>query len=160
MSWVARCAKQLRIARGFDPHVCVRKLPMSHGHADQDKVMRNEMEDCGLSEECCSDSCQLNEVAQSQSLQLKINKNIQAVRHDASNQVISYNIQRIEINNQHEGVWRNGSASDSRSEGWEFESLCPHFFAHVIVQQLYVYNDTAHDRHTNVAQLIIRKNHA
>ena len=21
------------------------------------------------------------------------------------------------------GVWRNGSASDSRSEGWEFESL-------------------------------------
>ena len=23
-------------------------------------------------------------------------------------------------------VWRNGSASDSRSEGWEFESLCPH----------------------------------
>ena len=26
----------------------------------------------------------------------------------------------------HAGVWRNGSASDSRSEGWEFESLCPH----------------------------------
>ena len=26
------------------------------------------------------------------------------------------------------GVWRNGSASDSRSEGWEFESLCPHFY--------------------------------
>ena len=25
------------------------------------------------------------------------------------------------------GVWRNGSASDSRSEGWEFESLCAHF---------------------------------
>jgi hypothetical protein len=25
-----------------------------------------------------------------------------------------------------EGVWRNGSASDSRSEGWEFESLRPH----------------------------------
>ena len=23
------------------------------------------------------------------------------------------------------GVWRNGSAYDSRSEGWEFESLCP-----------------------------------
>ena len=23
------------------------------------------------------------------------------------------------------GVWRNGSASDSRSEGWELESLCP-----------------------------------
>ena len=26
------------------------------------------------------------------------------------------------------GLWRNGSASDSRSEGWEFESLWPHFF--------------------------------
>ena len=25
-----------------------------------------------------------------------------------------------------EGLWRNGSASDSRSEGWEFESLWPH----------------------------------
>ena len=24
------------------------------------------------------------------------------------------------------GVWRNGSASDSRSEGLEFESFCPH----------------------------------
>ena len=29
------------------------------------------------------------------------------------------------------GVWRNGSASDSRSEGWEFESLCPHFLLDV-----------------------------
>ena len=28
---------------------------------------------------------------------------------------------------QSQGVWRDGSASDSRSEGWEFESLCPHF---------------------------------
>ena len=26
------------------------------------------------------------------------------------------------------GLWRNGSASDSRSEGWEFESLWPHLF--------------------------------
>jgi hypothetical protein len=25
------------------------------------------------------------------------------------------------------GLWRNGSASDSRSEGWELESLWPHF---------------------------------
>ena len=25
------------------------------------------------------------------------------------------------------GVWRKGSASNSRSKGWEFESLCPHF---------------------------------
>ena len=24
------------------------------------------------------------------------------------------------------GLWRNGSASDSRSEGWAFESLWPH----------------------------------
>ena len=24
------------------------------------------------------------------------------------------------------GVWRNGGASDSRSEGWGCESLCPH----------------------------------
>ena len=24
------------------------------------------------------------------------------------------------------GLWRNGSASDSRSEGWELESLWPH----------------------------------
>ena len=30
------------------------------------------------------------------------------------------------------GVWRNGSASDSRSEGWEFESLCPHFLLVVL----------------------------
>ena len=28
--------------------------------------------------------------------------------------------------NSQEGLWRNGSASDSRSEGWEFESLWPH----------------------------------
>merc|ERR1711971_41732 len=27
------------------------------------------------------------------------------------------------------GAWRNGSASDSRSEGWEFDSLRSHFFA-------------------------------
>ena len=26
------------------------------------------------------------------------------------------------------GLWRNGSASDSRSEGWEFESLWPHLY--------------------------------
>ena len=25
------------------------------------------------------------------------------------------------------GLWRNGSASDSRSDGWEFESLWPQF---------------------------------
>ena len=25
-----------------------------------------------------------------------------------------------------EGLWRNGSASDSRSDGWAFESLWPH----------------------------------
>ena len=26
----------------------------------------------------------------------------------------------------HVGLWRNGSACDSRSQGWEFESLWPH----------------------------------
>ena len=26
--------------------------------------------------------------------------------------------------------WRNGSASDSRSDGWAFESLWPHFFCY------------------------------
>ena len=30
------------------------------------------------------------------------------------------------------GVWRNGSASDSRSEGWEFDSLCPHISAPLV----------------------------
>ena len=30
-----------------------------------------------------------------------------------------------------QGLWRKGSASDSRSEGWEFESLCPHLHARV-----------------------------
>ena len=29
-------------------------------------------------------------------------------------------------------LWRNGSASDSRSEGWEFESLWPHSCAHSV----------------------------
>ena len=29
------------------------------------------------------------------------------------------------------GVWRNGSASDSRSEGWEFDCLCPHGKLHL-----------------------------
>ena len=27
------------------------------------------------------------------------------------------------------GLWRNGSASDSRSEGWAFESLWAHVFS-------------------------------
>jgi hypothetical protein len=36
---------------------------------------------------------------------------------------------RHDFNDRQAGVWRNGSASDSRSEGWEFESLCPHFFS-------------------------------
>ena len=26
------------------------------------------------------------------------------------------------------GLWRNGSASDSRLEGWEFGSVWPHLF--------------------------------
>ena len=32
------------------------------------------------------------------------------------------------------GLWRNGSASDSRSEGWEFESLWPHLGISSLVQ--------------------------
>jgi hypothetical protein len=31
------------------------------------------------------------------------------------------------LQNVSKGVRRNGSASDSRSEGWEFESLCPQY---------------------------------
>jgi hypothetical protein len=34
---------------------------------------------------------------------------------------------RQQIQSGFKGLWRNGSASDSRSEGWEFESLWPHF---------------------------------
>ena len=34
------------------------------------------------------------------------------------------------------GLWRNGSASDSRSEGWEFESLWPHFCLQAEMQGL------------------------
>ena len=33
------------------------------------------------------------------------------------------------------GLWRNGSASDSRSEGWAFESLWPHFLSILAVRQ-------------------------
>ena len=33
------------------------------------------------------------------------------------------------------GVWCNGSASDSRSEGWEFESLCPQRCARLACRQ-------------------------
>ena len=33
------------------------------------------------------------------------------------------------------GLWRNGSASDSRSEGWAFESLWPHLTNFITHQQ-------------------------
>ena len=33
----------------------------------------------------------------------------------------------MQLTLEQQGLWRNGSASDSRSEGWEFESLWPHF---------------------------------
>ena len=36
------------------------------------------------------------------------------------------------------GLWRNGSASDSRSEGWEFESLWPHFFCSMLDLSLWI----------------------
>ncbi len=38
-------------------------------------------------------------------------------------QVLHY---RAIVASSPKGLWRNGSASDSRSEGWEFESLWPH----------------------------------
>jgi hypothetical protein len=34
------------------------------------------------------------------------------------------------------GVWRNGSASDSRSEGWEFESLSALIFVFCLPEAL------------------------
>ena len=34
----------------------------------------------------------------------------------------------VSVASSTKGLWRNGSASDSRSEGWEFESLWPHLF--------------------------------
>ena len=34
------------------------------------------------------------------------------------------------------GLWRNGSASDSRSEGWEFETLWPHDYGLSVVAAL------------------------
>ena len=43
------------------------------------------------------------------------------------------------------GVWRNGSASDSRSEGWEFESLCPHFLP--MLAQLWTEANELHGEH-------------
>ena len=48
------------------------------------------------------------------------------------------------------GLWRNGSASDSRSDGWAFESLWPHFFMFafangdfLLVRSFYCHCDTA-----------------
>ena len=37
------------------------------------------------------------------------------------------------------GVWRNGSASDPRSDGWEFESLCPHFASCIDLLEVELY---------------------
>ena len=34
------------------------------------------------------------------------------------------------------GLWRNGSASDSRSEGWAFEPLWPHDYGLSVVAAL------------------------
>ena len=34
------------------------------------------------------------------------------------------------------GLWSNGSASDSRSEGWEFECLWPHLAGLVSLSEL------------------------
>ena len=43
---------------------------------------------------------------------------------DLSAAVLFFNIRNLETL----AIWRNGSASDSRSEGWEFVSLCGHLF--------------------------------
>ena len=53
----------------------------------------------------------------------KRNGGMQTLLHD----VALFSRPRLQLLWQASGVWRNGSASDSRSEGWEFESLCPHF---------------------------------
>lgn len=39
------------------------------------------------------------------------------------------------------GAWRNGSASDSRSEGWVFESLRPHTFLIFFANCPIIYNN-------------------
>ena len=44
------------------------------------------------------------------------------------------------------GLWRNGSASDSRSEGWAFESLWPHLTNFITHQQ----PRTKQEIHSNV----------
>ena len=48
--------------------------------------------------------------------------------------VIAFEVCMSSLHDDHSGVWRNGSASDSRSEGWEFESLCPHLLCPITWQ--------------------------
>ena len=47
------------------------------------------------------------------------------------------------------GVWRNGSASDSRSEGWELESLCPHCF--IVTLRLLVWRQSGRSYRSRAA---------
>ena len=39
---------------------------------------------------------------------------------------VSCQISRISAQKRQKGLWCNGSASDSRSEGWELETLWPY----------------------------------
>ena len=48
---------------------------------------------------------------------------------DANRRAPPMSIDKAYTKSHIKGLWRNGSASDSRSEGWEFESLWPHFLA-------------------------------
>ena len=54
-------------------------------------------------------------------------KHFAALRGKGSTTTCTCFVNNIATSYRQSGVWRNGSASDSRSEGWEFESLCPHF---------------------------------
>ena len=49
------------------------------------------------------------------------------------------------------GLWRNGSASDSRSEGWEFESLWPHIAGAVPASATWVCMPCRHSHAANDA---------
>ena len=60
------------------------------------------------------------------------------------------------------GLWRNGSASDSRSDGWAFESLWPHFLygylnVELLLRSEFVqYKDKAHNMKGDLAQMVKR----
>ena len=51
------------------------------------------------------------------------------------------------------GLWRNGSASDSRSEGWEFESLWPHLFPFALSMSTHTENTKTYSKLKNPKNL-------